>query len=522
MIEHPGFDDHTPSVPPAGGNPSSAVPNGAAHSGREGISEGSGRVESGTEGNAGADQAMEHQDPTDWETVNFPGQRPLGDLELPLQSPEPAPAPTGLNTAELLQLIQDLNQCNDVLLSRISQLEDALEHSQNALQSEVERAQTAAPPPAPASPQLAQLLKELETAQDSLRQVSRHNEVLTTDLNQSHQRIGQIERECTRLQQRLNERSDALHQTETTCRDLRTRLHRQQRYTLQFKVALEKCLNMSAEQSVAPMSQSLPEPTSPPIAMPKAQQIQPWAADPQTPQADASLTHLLRGLKAAGQGLPATPPEPPFPLEPEPTDADAALWQQLERLTAEDAGPQGRGPSQAASPAMADPPAPIAEEVPPKAAPSDPVSDLASDPATVSFTEPSPWGSPLPSPPPPPATPDAANLVADLMAELQATPPPSAAPAAPATADGTDRSETDADPLPMPFAVEPRLTSSRPAVDPDIASATAKAPLPPAVPTAPPGSSAPSPVVYPLRHKKKLGSLAAVQLPNFSQHRRPS
>lgn len=474
---------------------------------------------------------MANQDQAGWETVNFPGQRPLAELELPLQdtAPTSTSAPTGLNTAELLQLIQDLNQCNDVLLSRISELEDALEHSQHALQSEVERAQTAGPAQAPAAPQLAQLLKELEAANDTLRQVSRHNEVLTTDLNQSHQRVGQIERECTRLQQRLNERSDALHQTETTCRDLRTRLHRQQRYTLQFKVALEKCLNMSAEQAVADLSQSLPDPANQPIAMPKAQQIQPWAADPQSPSADASLTHMLRGLKAAGQGLPATPSEhPPLPLEPEPTDADAALWEQLERLTTESTrvldteAPQApSSPSAPLSPSpMPDIAAPAESAPPPEVTPADPIN--------VGFTEPSPWGNPLPSAQPS-TSPDAASLVADLMAELQTT--ADASGGEPVAADATveqDRLGANLDQFPTPSAVEPRLAS--PASDsisdaePTFPPYSEAAALPPAVPadSLDASSLSPSPVVYPLRHKKKLGSLAAVQLPNFSQHRRPS
>ncbi len=52
-----------------------------------------------------------------------------------------------------------------------------------------------------------------------------------------------MERECAIIQTNYDEQSHRLLQSENVCRELRTRLMRQQRQTLQFKAALEKCLD---------------------------------------------------------------------------------------------------------------------------------------------------------------------------------------------------------------------------------------------------------------------------------------
>ena len=428
--------------------------------------------------------------------------------------PPPPPSSEQPSQGELLQLIQDLNQCNDALLARITELEEALERSQAALQSEVERSQAQGPGGnPPRSNQVAQLLAELEIANDGLRRTTLHNEALQMELDASQQRVGQMEREYTLLQQRFNERSQALQHAEATCRDLRTRLHRQQRYTLQFKAALEKCLNMSSEQSVASLSASLQTQDSPvtnhPIAMPKAQQIQPWAADTEAAPTDPSLSHLLRGLKSVGQG-PATHPSPtsppssptatptvptadflssPPPSSPSSLDAETALWQELERVTSADPS----DPMQASAP----PPLPT----PPPSIPA-----AASSPG---FTEPSPWGSPLPNPAvaSEPEAPVPTVADADLGPVIPAPEviPPSQSPVVP------------------PMVPPPVTTAS-----PDTTAAQVPPPPEPAVrpstaiPSFPDRSpqSSPSPVVYPLRAKKKLNSLAAVQLPDFSHRRK--
>ncbi|PSN80428.1 hypothetical protein C8B47_06665, partial [filamentous cyanobacterium CCP4] len=135
-----------------------------------------------------------------------------------------APEPVEPAPENLVQLIQDLNQCNDALLLRVTELEDDLERSQVALQAEIERnqAQThsgalpVAATPGPVQQQIAQLLSELDVANDGLRRTTIHNETLQAELEVSQQRVAQLERECTLLQQRFSEKNTALHQAEET------------------------------------------------------------------------------------------------------------------------------------------------------------------------------------------------------------------------------------------------------------------------------------------------------------------
>jgi hypothetical protein len=108
-------------------------------------------------------------------------------------------------------------------------------------------------------------------------------------LQLSQQRIAQLERECTLLQTNYGEQSQQLLHSENTCRELRTRLIRQQRQTLQFKAALEKCLD-----TPVPSYETLEDTAYHPYDVtggntrfsrkarslfPNAQPIKPWSAE---------------------------------------------------------------------------------------------------------------------------------------------------------------------------------------------------------------------------------------------------
>ncbi|TVQ06562.1 MAG: hypothetical protein EA368_16700 [Leptolyngbya sp. DLM2.Bin27] len=435
-----------------------------------------------------------------WEDVTFPGHLPLAALsepeaELPppgvlpevsqVAKPAPAAEPAPEN---LVQLIQDLNHCNDALLLRVTELEEALERSQVALQAEIERTQASSMglpvdrSPGPVQQQIAQLLSELDIANDGLRRTTIHNETLQTDLEVNRQRVAQLERECTLLQQRFGEKITAIQRAEATCRDLKARLHRQQRYTLQFKAALEKCLNMTPTSATATTSnlvqgQLLSSPLVPPpvddakqpVAMPRSQQIQPWSGGQASLVSNPSLTQLLRGLRGPGAVTPEPAPQPllesQLQLAPQPQPAPvsppdmAADW-----LTASVVE---------ARPAEASPPAPepfaadpwIEEHIEAPVAPA------------MLFTEPSPWGEPL---------------VAESSAPEKSV-PSSAAQAAPSPAPS---------PAPAPETTGP-----------------IQAAAPPSLPSYPmtDAQASPSPLVYPLRSQKKIKSIAAVELPSFGR-----
>ena len=334
---------------------------------------------------------------TNWETAPLPGTVGLA-------------ATSPLNTAredELLTLIHDLNECNDVLLTRVSQLENTLGESQRKLQqaneqSQIEKRKMAEQALAEqtlaqqasqkAQQQVAKVVDQLETAEQSLQRQQLINETLQSELDNAQERVSQLEHESALNAQQHAEEAQARVQAETTIRDLRSRLQRQQRYTLQFKAALEKSLTVTARSAgtsvqgaashhtlsttTHPTSFSTPalstparstpalsEPANNGVTMPKAQRIMPWAGAISTPfeGIDPHLESLIRGAS-----IPKPAPQPssissdthfepstiePSTIEPptsdqpistsaapsaesatEDSDAEANLWKDMERV----------------------------------------------------------------------------------------------------------------------------------------------------------------------------------------------
>lgn len=210
--------------------------------------------------------------------------------------------------AELVSLIQELNQCNSALIDRVSQLEEALEQNRAANS-------LAATGVDPASEvvlmqeQVNQLLSQLEFTHQTNQRQQILIETLTHQLEGSQERIAQLERECSLVQQRNHEHSQLLSRSEAACRDLRARLHRQQRYTLQYKAALEKSLEAplpsygiavhspaDAYQVADPWVDSAMQsatPSSGTAFLPKVVSIQPWAARDRALNGPVKLESLL-------------------------------------------------------------------------------------------------------------------------------------------------------------------------------------------------------------------------------------
>jgi hypothetical protein len=233
------------------------------------------------------------------------------------------------NTEELLSLIRELNQCNNALLDRVAELETALEQQQAA-------APIAAPQEwaiagledldLPAAQQkIVQLAQELELVHQTNKRQQILVETLTGQFENSQERVAELERECARLQQYANEQSQKLIQSDNTCRDLRSRLQRQQRYTLQFKVALEKALEVApagatpvlgdADASQESATDWLISQAPEQALVPKASHIQPWSA-----QGDSRFLSKLALAATGGESLDV--PEPvPEPEEDAPSAA---------------------------------------------------------------------------------------------------------------------------------------------------------------------------------------------------------
>jgi hypothetical protein len=246
----------------------------------------------------------------EWETVDFPDALPID--QLPTQTHE-SPVTPSLVSGDFYLKVQSQNQ---ELRSQVAELEAALLRSQGSLRAEMERwealalAQSQADPSETSESRLAQQTQALSGSQARLGQLfveleGTHRmaqrqqilvETLTEQLQNSHEQIAQLERECAAVQQRASESLQQFSQSEQTNRDLRSRLPRQQRYTLQFKAALEKCLDVPTATAQGFVADFLEESdnasapviaTPPKVKIPRSQPVQPWGVASTVEQAPA-------------------------------------------------------------------------------------------------------------------------------------------------------------------------------------------------------------------------------------------
>lgn len=426
----------------------------------------------------------------DWATVPLPGTLPLENIPS-----APASQPESARESELLALIRDLNRCNEVLLARITHLEEALETSQQALQQEVERSQQGVQDGQVAAARqqsVAQLLSELEEANAGWKRQSILAETLQAQLETYQERSKHLERECALLRKQHTEKAQQAQALESNCRDLRSRLQRQQRYTLQFKAALEKSLDVSTARRVPAVSEAprydeathegMAAAENQPLAMPRADRIQPWSSQDSTPQADSQLLSLVRSLKEPElpTGDATSTPTHAAIADPQPQltvdqDAEQKLWQDVERVI-ENSTPVAAAPSPA-------------ESASPQATPTEP---------DAQFTEPMPWG-PV----------QKASPVTESADESESPKADSTAPQYP-TLKATTLSQ-----LADIIDVSPILEKQ-----PETVESPVKLEMPPLINKrlADEGTpqASPSPVVHPHRSpQKKRKSLSAVELPSF-------
>lgn len=150
---------------------------------------------------------------------------------------------------QLLALNEELRAANNNLYEQVESLKNALSESEAALQWQKKRSAVAeamlnqqTQELTAAQEQIQSLFQQLETALQTVQNQETAIENYKAQLEITQQRLALLERECTLIQTKYNEQSHQLLQSENSCRELRTRLMRQQRQTLQFKAALEKCL----------------------------------------------------------------------------------------------------------------------------------------------------------------------------------------------------------------------------------------------------------------------------------------
>jgi hypothetical protein len=285
---------------------------------------------------------------SEWTTVNFPNAFDVDELV----------------RRESIDRITIVEQHNQALHDRILYLEAALYEAQQEVQQEVQQEaqqqvqqqaqqhngqqliQPDTPPltpptaadPLTAGPQiLAKHRQELTAAQAqstkifqelALAHQAAHRqqvlvETLTEQLKLGQERIAQLERECSTAQLRYSEQVQTVYQLEHSSHDLRSRLARQQRYTLQFKAALEKCLDVppvnplvDAQESLdSSLSESLGSTPAPipinKLNIPKASPVQPWSAPSNADTApDPSLQAWVNAFLSDSEFLPIDEPCP--------------------------------------------------------------------------------------------------------------------------------------------------------------------------------------------------------------------
>lgn len=260
---------------------------------------------------------------SDWETVTFPNATNVDNLPIAIdpsedggifqektmtehfQAPVQPLESSSLNESPT-QLVQALHDCNRDLISRVTELEAELETCQNALQEKDGLLSQRSQDFELAQDQVARLFGKLELSSQVIRRQQVLVETLTEQWETSQARMAQLERECVAAQQRYNEQFNDLVQAQNAAQELRSRLHRQQRHTLQFKAALERCLEMQPERLQMPTLHSVTsispqadtgsgsrelveaefmtpaEATStalPPISLLKTEPVRPWSAN---------------------------------------------------------------------------------------------------------------------------------------------------------------------------------------------------------------------------------------------------
>jgi myosin heavy subunit len=195
---------------------------------------------------------------------------------------------------KLLALNEELRADNDELYNQVQKLTSELSESEKALQWQKKRSSVTesmlkqqTQELGVATEQVQSLVQQLETAVQTVQRQESLIENYREQLEFSQQRLAQLERECTLLQSNYNEQSHQLLQSENTCRELRTRLMRQQRQTMQFKAALEKCLETPIPGYNNPDNENIGDRKTSPLKEGSslyinAQPIRPWSAEPES------------------------------------------------------------------------------------------------------------------------------------------------------------------------------------------------------------------------------------------------
>jgi hypothetical protein len=249
-----------------------------------------------------------------WETVAFPDT--IVDVA---QLPE----------AESIDIVTSLEQQNHTLRDRVAYLETSLGSAQSRLCEEVARWESLALQSdeklqgqlqaqeqtigeyvnelTASQQKTTELFAQVEQGHQAAQRQQIIMETINTQLRNSQERVAQLERECAGVHQQNVDQLQQLSQQSHQARDLQSRLQRQQRYTLQYKAALEKSLEVPTT-AIATTPALLSETTAQQLAaqpsnMPKPTPVKPWSA-PESETPDDSQKAWLNSFLSQSAEFP--------------------------------------------------------------------------------------------------------------------------------------------------------------------------------------------------------------------------
>lgn len=220
--------------------------------------------------------------------TNQPPLAPV-DSRLPALDKDASPD-SFVKTTDWMTIAHKLRQHNRDLIKKIVQKEQALSESHHQLQTQVGRSRSAdiliaqqAEELKSYQERLNQQLEELELSHQTVQQQQSYAEELAKQLISTQERVAQLERECVLLQEDYDQQLCKLQESKQQTKELESRLRRQQRFTLEYKAALEQYrdspIAFSNDQLAADCGrQSLTSQGSGDALVPSVPSIQPWSA----------------------------------------------------------------------------------------------------------------------------------------------------------------------------------------------------------------------------------------------------
>ncbi|MEM8779041.1 MAG: hypothetical protein AAGF26_09245 [Cyanobacteria bacterium P01_G01_bin.49] len=176
-------------------------------------------------------------------------------------------------------LARKLRGQNRELLETIVKLEQELAQSKQQFQEQTQRSRQLCEQTNTIQTTQAQnnsLIEQLQTCQQATQHQQLAIETLQKQLTKVQRTFAQLERECTLVKEECHKKTHQLAIAQEQVRELNARLKRQQRYTLQYKAALDECLSNCAKK-VPTSALTVPSNLAPSVVS-----IQPWSSQLET------------------------------------------------------------------------------------------------------------------------------------------------------------------------------------------------------------------------------------------------